>query len=849
MADNDEKVSILFDVTIKDQGVKQLWDDMRNGQGTAKAGFDDFVKGVEQGGSKVKVSFKEMGKGKDAFKGNLVNLGNVAKFVFNSILGLGALQVMYKMVRGFTDLVKGGMDFAKELFKLGASVRSLQKAGLDITMKGTLEQIKLLREEFGVFSTRELIAGVGQMQLLTRQFGFTNDETINLTKSVAALAVVLGKDFANTAASVALFLSSGYGEALQRAGIAVNRLAVVEEAHRMGIKKSYTALTEVERAHAGYNLIIAQSKDVLEELVDYQKTYLGQIEKQKAQVEDLKNAMSLGLIPLNLAWAKIQVSAANIAIKAINLLLETWSRTFAAIIAGMGTVVMGFENLKSVISGKGWEFDTSDMLEMWKQTWEAMDEEAEKAKIKELDLESLFKFTGLDAANEAAAKKQNDAADQMLKIMDDLVSELLDIQNEYADASEKLWGDYVDDRNKIVADASQDLIDEYDDLLKDLADIEKDYARSVADAQEDAQKDIADLNKDTRNKIADANSKYREAEEKAERDHQERLKRLREEFLFDLEDALRERDALQVLRLIRRYNLDKAQENRNYENKLADLKDQNKKELEEIKKNEADKRKEIYASLQEQLADLRANYEEKRAEREAQYAEDVKAIKDNLEKDLQARKDQYDKELQDLKDSYWGSGGKLEEMLAEWAKTNEITEDQAKAITDVLGKYFGELGITDSIFNYYKASVAGIVADVLEQERVLEIVAAQALALQQQITDAANAAAASISALTGVPNIFGGLTAPPGTSSTANSSIFGGASGGSLIATKPQLIMVGEGGVPERIDIVPLSGSGKGGGNGKGTLEILLGSGLEANIIDNTLGQFDIILRKELGKK
>jgi hypothetical protein len=840
-----EKVSIIFEATIKDKGVADFWRNMKFGAGTAGASIQELVNKVIAASGKIKTKLKDVGKEKDKLKDNVVNFGTVSKYVFGTVLGINAVNALLGLIKAFKNLIASSVDYAKELYKLGAGVRSLQKAGLDITMKGTLELIRSLRKEFGVFSTRELVSGVAQIQLLTRQFGFTSQEIIDLTKTVAALSVVLGKDFANTAASVALFLSSGYGEALQRAGIAVNRLAVVEEAHRMGIKKSYTALSELERSHAAFNLIQRQSKDILKELTDYQKTYVGQIEAQKAEIRDLKDALALGLMPVEMAWQKVLATGANILIVIVNMINFLAGNIAAFWIATFATIIMALQNFKNVFRRNLKDvFNIDDILAVWKNTFVAMNESIKEAVIKPIDLDALMEFSGLDAKNEELAKRENEAADNMYKIMSDLVDELSDLQKDYTQQSNKLWDKYVTDRNKLIKKKNEELVKEEADFLDDLAKLEKDRDKSIADAQSKAQKSLEKLNKDTRDKVANANKKARDDEEKAERDHQERLRKLQEDFLFSLEDALRERDARQVLTLIRRFNLDKEREDRAYAERLDEIKKHNQDELDEIRKNERDKRAEIQQSLQEQLNDIRANYEEKKAEREAQHAQEIQEIEDKSQADLDARKAQYEQELKDLQDAFWGPGGKLEELLAQWAKTNSVTEEQAKAITDVLKKYFGELGLTDTIFNYYKNAVAGIVANVQEQERVLELAAADALALQKQITDAANAAAQSITSLSSLPNVFGG-TQPTGGASTFPN-VFGGtqptggastipkyASGVSnMILTRPKLLMAGE--VPERVDITPLSQLGSRSG-GSATLRVALSEGLIAEIIDNTL--------------
>ena len=89
----------------------------------------------------------------------------------------------------FVELSEGAVELTNSIYKLGASVRALQRTGMDITIASTVEQVRRLRQEFSFFTTQEVVEGIAQIQLLTRNFEFTRDEMEEVMKISTALAV------------------------------------------------------------------------------------------------------------------------------------------------------------------------------------------------------------------------------------------------------------------------------------------------------------------------------------------------------------------------------------------------------------------------------------------------------------------------------------------------------------------------------------------------------------------------------------------------------------------------------------------------------------------------------------
>jgi hypothetical protein len=107
---------------------------------------------------------------------------------------------------------------------------------------------------------------------------------------------------------------------------------------------------------------------------------------------------------------------------------------------------------------------------------------------------------------------------------------------------------------------------------------------------------IADINQSTSEAQQEARADAQKKEQEAESDHQDKLKELREKYLMDLEEALHDRDARQILRLMRQYQIDKNQAVKDREQKKQDSQIELQQKLQDI---EVEKQKKLEAAAQE----------------------------------------------------------------------------------------------------------------------------------------------------------------------------------------------------------------------------------------------------------
>jgi len=775
------------------------------------------------------------------FHGIMKILGSSGAFL-GAILGVSLVGILRKLVSTFQEFIKVGEEYAQTIYRLGVSINQLQRRGLDITIKSEIELIKELKEEYETFSQKGIIEAVAAVQMLTRNFGFSQEQIKKTIQLSMDLALVQGKDVAETAKQLALFYSSGYGEGLQHAGLAVNRMTVANEAHRMGLKKTYMELTEIERANAAYNLVTRQTTDLHKDAAKIQESLIGQIKEQRSSIEDVTNEIALRALPVELAWLKVKL-----------LLMEaiadwiTLDQLYKEQLAKEGKTFIPFIRDK-----EAWEKANEEMKDR-KAKWEELLSETLDVKV-DLNLD-------LSGEDQELADERAKLGQQIIDLYDDLE----DAQDDYNDKSEELAQDHADKLAEIDSEVADELRDIWDELHEAQLDAQQDYQDKLADIAEDLEQEIADnytdyyrkledIDRDYHQSVQDAARKYRENEIKAERDYQERMRRLREEFLFDLEDALREQDALQVLRLIRRYNLDKEQAGREKDIGAEERAEAYRQELADLKRQAAEKREAARRELEQEIADAQLAAQRKRedaqkaldeqlADAQAAYDKALEQIFADQQKRRDAENANYaerqaalDKDLEDRKTK----------ILTAFGEEIGITGTSLQTVSDLFTQYFGEKGTVPKTIDVYISKITEA-ANKTSDNLVL---------MQGYLASMAKSAAdtaASINASFATIN----WGSPPGISTPVPQPVHGYAFGGSVYANTPTTALFGE--VPEVATFTPLSklkssnslpyqysDTGKG-GNMK--VQIILSPGLEAKIIDSSLGSMAEILQDALGAR
>lgn len=810
--------------------------DIEDAMRKASEASSTFGKAAYQALSQVKEEAARAQSSAKSLVGGLSALANVARFVFASVLGITAISTFRSIINYIKDATESALEFAKSLFGIEMGVRALQRAGTDIGIKDVIDQIDKLQEKWGIFSKKELAAGTADLVNLTRSFGFTKEQIFKLQDAIATLAVVNGKSMEEVQRTVALAISSGYTEGLQRLGVSMNVVTIGAKAQELGFKGNYRALTEVERAMATYAQLLEKVALYADDAKEVQDQLFGRLQKAEAELTDFKKDFGETWVPVKVWWKELLAAIAHPAWDSFLYIMTEISTVINYMLAPLNAMYL-------VIKGSVEAINTLDPSKLIDGA-EALKQAVQYVKdFRQQQLEQyLPDYFGqpkpalgdVSVMPKKAVEQSARDAEKMVSNYESAVDDILSIQEDYEDKVLKMETKLQENLAEVDEKYADKRADIWEDYWEKVADLNRKYQQDLEKEARDFAFRQNEIRIDAREAEAEAIRKFHENELKAERDYQERLRRLKEEYLFDLEEALRQRDVLQIIRLQKRYALDKEQLAREQANNKIDRSENLRNELEEIRRNEAKKLQELKIAYDNKLAELHRRLEKELHEAEIAREQDLENAKADWEKARAERQEQYDQDLKDLRD--W-LDDKLTEFITNFGKQEGVTDEMTNKVADLIKKTFAKKGTIDKYFTDFNQIVD---TSVNKAKTKLEEMQKLLKDLTQQVTTY-NAA---INGVAGAN--YGNIPTPPPSTPFPSH-----ASGASFVATSPQLFMAGE--VPERLDIVPLSrlNSQKFGGSGesKGTLRISLSEGLEAQIIDNTLNQFNIVLSRELSKK
>jgi hypothetical protein len=390
--------------------------------------------------------------------------------------------------------------------------------------------------------------------------------------------------------------------------------------------------------------------------------------------------------------------------------------------------------------------------------------------------------------------------DEMLEIEEDRLEKRQDVLDDFAKDSIRRWKDYQDK-----------LLDLEADFNRRLADIDVKAQQRRDDTIADYGFRVAEAIRNAAFRREEAERKYRERELRDEKKFQEKLRQLRENFLLNLEDAVRERDARQIIRLTRQYNLRRTQMIRDEKLNKDDRKNAFEEQLREIEFQKQERLRQLaieHARRLEEI-DLQAQRERDRAKLEFERRQDAEEERYNQQKEDQ--KERLGEQLTDIEDAAQDRADKIVEGLQ---KEYDFTDEALNSIATLYEQTYGANGRVDTAI--YNTLV-----------RIQQLRALMAALRAEQL--------GPLVRYTGANGIDVDNAGPQ-------------AEGGTIVARKPTVAIFGEAG-PEMATFTPLNKLGAGASvppinagqmanrSGRIRLEMLLSPDLEAKIVDNTLGE------------
>lgn len=716
-------------------------------------------------------------------------LGNVVgrlEFSFIRLAAIGAVIGFFRdVIQFFNDATTAAIKFNQTLFEFEAGVRAVQRTGLEVTIADYKKEIEDLQKTYPIFSKQSLMEGYSQILLLARGLNFTKEQLRQIAEVSITASTVLGRDFGETAMGITKSLSSGWFEAAQRAGFLINRQAVVDEGLRLNIenaKRGYNAMTAYERALAALSVYVQENKSIQGDVTKIMDTQAGKVQQANAAWANLKLSVGQVLSPMKALGAEslqknvfpaidkyvqgqmglliLELSIIKVIEKLINylgLFGQAFVKAFKQepVIQGIINTLTGFRDF--IVATIRAVFRFADIIS--KAFINIIPDSAIKKVTEFFSYISSF-FSTMSKGAKTGFLGFN-FAEEWQKALADTKQfiGLTDLLGNTGKEAGLAFGQGLEDglSGTNVADAftklTQNIFDEFTALKQKLENLWIDFNRKVQDIITDTQRRIAEANRKYQQDIlnenisyaqrrADAERKYRINEIDAEARFQEQLRQLREKFLFDLEDALRERDARQVLRLTRQYQMDK--ENVSKEAELAYKERQRayQEELRQLAEQHAERLRLINEEYQAELAQIRLQEQQKIADAALAY-------------------------MRELEDAKKAAAERIAQQTLDFQRQYGLTQQQAQALVKLLQSYFGTTGPVAQLYNN----------------------------LVQYILRLVSIAQAGL-------NSLGGITVPNVTPSPNTSNRY--AKGGTMIATKPTRAIFGEAGA-EVATFTPIS--------------------------------------------
>jgi len=865
------------DVTIQQQNeAKVIQDSQKKEQEAKRQATQEWIKNNQQQVNAIKYLEQEQQKAQQTTTktggiGGLLaglggSLGGIASVALGVIGITSAISTIRQMANYLRNAATQAKDFVQSVYAMSVGIRAMQRAGVNITIQDMASQIDNLKQKFGVFSRVDLVQGSAAFLNLNRDMGFTKEQLFSLQEAIATLAIVNGRSMDEVQKTVALALSSGYTEGLQRLGVSINRVTIAQEAARLGFEGGYMALNEQQRALATYNLIIKKTAIYMEDLLTYQKSLPGQMDTTTKNIQDQTVALGQSLLPAILKVTQAYQSLLEVLTSLSNTFLgqpakaEFFQKFVEQQQKRLGhefspEEIMQWEQVANTIwETASWRgaMSPQQIFEKYRLTSETWNPEMGNEPVANLDW---------DKAMEAAQQAVEKNLDEILSIQEDFQEESINLWNEYqkdlddlaeetADRQKEIFDNWAEEYTAAEQEHANNVIEARDEHDTKLLEIEQKYLDDLAKAEDDYNNSVSDVWTQYYSSITQAQENYHNQQIDAEIAYQERLRKIQEGFLFDLEGALQERNARKVLEAIRRYNLDRKQADREYEQQKAKMARDYQEQMEQLARQRDERLNQLYEELTQRYAAIED-------ERTKEIAAEDKRNKEAEDKE----KSRWDKQRRDLAAEYKKRGDKEEERYQE-AKTKRDEQygedltalinhmnDRYDEIATALGK---ELGFTSVSMQ----TLLQVLQDALGPEGAQRIFWSYAAAAQAAAQTAANAFS-RVSALNSLisqwlPSMY---NQPAGPSNEELGLGGGMATGGLAIVNQPTRITMGEGGW-EAAAFLPLTkpttnpklitniGGGKG-DKGRTQIEILLGAGLEGRIIDQALNTVaDVIIRR-----
>jgi hypothetical protein len=436
----------------------------------------------------------------------------------------------------------------------------------------------------------------------------------------------------------------------------------------------------------------------------------------------------------------------------VSFIIDTLRDAILTILFPVRDLIEGFGALNNIIAqltGREIVDFSRDLAEASETEKQAMD----KRRKAQLEYQEAI------AASAEAAKSQikntedttaavDEQADKLIDKLNKLGSQLLDLQ----ESTNEQLEENLKDHNEKMAELEQEAADERLEINQKA---DEKLTKGQAEIFEEAAEELAKLQEETDRDLSQKRDEYNKDELRETEDHLKDMRRLRLDFLDNLEDAVRARDAGRIRDLQKQYARERQEREEDFQTQQGRDREDFDADLRATVEAEDRRAQEIIDRRTKALEELEARIEEARQR-------DLQQLEAELEKQKQTETENYNARQAELEQAL---ANRLEAEAKALADQDEINEEGAKKILSTLAEYFGEGGEIDKLMEAF--------ASRRRQKLEIEI----------EFSDSTKK-----------------KTSKGGKGTEENIPSF--QTGGSLIATRPTLAQFGE--VPEMVTFTPL---------------------------------------------
>lgn len=622
--------------------------------------------------------------------------GGVINAVIGGVLGFSLVGIVSRAVNSIGQFIQSlnqaaeaSLAFLDATFKLEIGLRDAQRKGFDATRDELVQFSKDFKEKYPMFSNVAIRKGLADMIFFTKELGVSAKDSFAMFDSSASLASATGRDVSEVMRMIALAASSGYSEGLQRMGLNINKVTITERAHAMGIKETYMAMAQEDRAAALLNLVLEQTAGISKDAAEKQKTLAGWVATVAAKQEDAATKLGKAWLPFKTFFDTLKV--------ALEQRLAEILSDITAWVANMLGQTMGLVNvMEKVFSG---ELFKGDIAKNIKDAWQSgMDEAASFMGTKEFyfdakaQLDVELQTVGLD---EEQKQKVYDATD---KFLEDLEKSITDYQDGQVEAAEK----YQEDLAKIEEDGLEKRAQLAEDYAQKQRDIEFNLQQDIEKAKLDLQRSLADIDLKALQDTQKAKEDAKQKELDLEKEYADKVAKLQRDLEFDLEEAVRARDATAVRRLKRQYGKDLTELSIQKQQDKAQIQHDLQLRLQEIQQRRALDIQQRQIDFAQKMADLQAQAALERQQALENYNKDLVDLQKSLAQQRNERKKAYNDQLKDLFDAF----NKRLKMASEaLAKEVGMNAQAAQAVASYLIALYGPNGVFQKVYDWMIAYI------------------------------------------------------------------------------------------------------------------------------------------------